>query len=122
MVLEAEAKYGTPFKNALGFNHLLGDFIKEATPGAWIFVMFLSQIRKSLTLAVFSAVRLHEVQARMNQRHAIEAGVNAAYALANPNPKDFYIEDEQGTLHSPQRLMNKRYRWLEQNHKNYSDF
>ena len=122
MILEAGERYGAPFKNAFDFNNLLQNFIKETNLDAWIFVMFLSQIRKHHTLAIFSAARLHGIQAKMNERQVIEAGVNAAYALANPNHKDFYTEDECGVAYVSKNLASKRYKWLWQNYPKSSEF
>lgn len=119
---KAEEKYGAFFVNAIHFNGLLQNFVKSVNPEAWIFAIFLSQIRKYHTLALFSAARRHHVQARMNDRQAIEASVNAAYALANPDEKDFVEKDEKGILQTPQRLTNKRHSWLEANFPDGSKF
>ncbi len=122
MLLEAEKKYGKFFKNALSSNQLLQTFIEGIDEKMWIFVAFVSQIRKHHTLALFSTARLHSVQTKMNARQVIEAGVNAAYALANPSQEDFCVLNQDGTLDIPKGLLIKRYKWLEQNYPKHSDF
>jgi hypothetical protein len=115
MYEEAESKYGDFFKNASGFNNLLQFFIKEAQPDAWLFVCFIAQIKKHHTLALFSSVRSHHIQAMLNMRQVLEAGANAAYALANPKQEDFVDVDEDGILDPNQKLAQKRYKWLDEN-------
>jgi len=46
MFLNAYERYGDFFTNASEFNVLLDEFINSVDPGRFIFVMFLSQIRK----------------------------------------------------------------------------
>lgn len=121
MFFEAEAKYGDFFRNAAAFNGLLQGFIKGVRQRkAMIFMMFLSQVRKHHTLALFSVVRLHHIQATLNLRQTLEAGANAAYALANPNPEDFAVADDRGILDATQELTKRRYKWLEENYPNGS--
>lgn len=114
MFEEAHQKYGKYFENALDFNSLLQSFITEVRPEAWIFVMFLSQVRKHHTLAFLSTTRLHHIQAMMNLRQVLEAGANAAYAIANPNDRDFVTQDKNGTLDPSQDLTKDRYKWLDE--------
>ena len=121
LFLEAEVKYGSAFKNAADFNDLLNNFISEVKPDAWIFSIFLSQIRKHHLLALMSATRLHHVQAMLNMRQVLEAGVNAAYGLANPTQDDF-IKKEGGILTTKPSMENKRRQWLEKYYKEKSDF
>jgi len=122
MINEARVKYGAYFQNAFDFNSLLQTFIKEIKPEAWIFGAFLSQIRKHHTLALFSEVRLHGVQSKMNIRQVIEAGCNAAYGIAHDNQDDYVVKDERGYLQCPKELSEKRYGWLAENYKDTSDF
>jgi hypothetical protein len=80
-----------------------------------IFVLFLSQVRKHHTLALFSTVPLHRIQAMMDLRQTLEAGACAAYAIANTDPADFADKDQDRILNPTQDLARKRYKWLEQN-------
>lgn len=93
MFLTASERYGDFFINASEFNVLLNEFIKSVDPDRFIFAMFLSQIRKHTTLALFSAVRLHHIQAMMNLRQVLEAGSCAAYAIANIDKSGFADEE-----------------------------
>jgi hypothetical protein len=127
-ILEAETnlfhqaeKYGESFHNAMGFNELLSDFIDEVRPDAWIFILFLAQIKKHALLAILSATRQHHVQSMLNIRQVLEAGANASYGLANPNKDDFVVK-ENSMLVTKDSLDNKRRQWLEKNHKENSDF
>ena len=113
----AESKYGDFFRNAANFNGLLQNFIKEHKTMSGIFAIFLSELKKHNILALLSVVRLHHIQAMLNLRQVLEAGANAAYALGNPNQDDFAKDNDLGILDSPQKLTDKRYKWLE---KNYS--
>lgn len=116
MVLTAADRYGPFFINANEFNNILGNgMIKSISADRFVFAIFISQIRKHLTLALFSAVRLHKVQAMMNLRQVLEAGATAAYALANTDFGDFADTRDDGTLDPSQKLAKKRYEWLEKN-------
>lgn len=84
--------------------------------------MFLSQVKKHHTLALLSFVRLHHVQGLLDLRWTLEAGASAAYAIANTNPEDFVDVDTNGLLDPSQRLASRRYKWLENNYKEVSDF
>lgn len=121
MLLEAETKYGSHFKNALDFVALAQDFIKQAKPKAWIFSLFLSQFRKHLVLSFFSALRLHHIQAMLDLRVVMESGANAAYAIASSHQDDFVITLPDGTLDAPRGLSDKRYRWLEEKYPKGSE-
>ena len=122
MLSVAGKEYGESFKNALDFNALLQTFLKEVKVDAWIFSIFLSQIRKHHTLAIFSSVKLHHTQAMLNLRQILEAGVNAAYAIANQNKDGFVKKRENGFLDAPENFAKKRYDWIEKSYKKHSDF
>ncbi|MGH7840027.1 MAG: hypothetical protein ACREQT_00710 [Candidatus Binataceae bacterium] len=115
MVLRGEERFGAYYVNAVRFSELLARFIISARPDRMIFALFLSQVRKHHTLALFSTVRLHRIQAMMDLRQTLEAGACAAYAIANTDPADFADKDQDGILNPTQALARKRYKWLEQN-------
>lgn len=121
MVLKGAERYGEYFINAADFNHLLNEFLKSIDPDRFIFAVFLSQIKKHHTLALFSAVRLHHTQAMMDMRQVLEAGACAAYAIANTSVEDFADVDSQGIMNPSDTLTKKRYKWLEENYKAGSD-
>ncbi|MEK7228316.1 MAG: hypothetical protein AAB681_03105 [Patescibacteria group bacterium] len=115
LTANAAKKYGDYFTNALEFNELLQTFTESVDASRHIFAAFLSQVRKHLTLAILSTVRLHHIQTTMNVRQALEAGLCAAYAIANPEQEGFVLPDENGYLTAPQELIGKRNKWLEEN-------
>ena len=121
MVLKGAERYGDYFNNASDFNALLNQFVKSIDPDRFIFAMFLSQIRKHHTLALFSAIRLHRIQAMMDLRQVLEAGSCAAYAIAHTNQADFAGTNEAGLLDPSKKLAQKRYKWLERNFKEGSE-
>lgn len=116
MVILGAERYGLYFTNASKFNSLLGTgMIESIKADRFVFAMFLSQIRKHLTLSLFSALRLHHVQTMMNLRQVLEGGAYAAYAIANTDPADFADVTDDGTLDPSKKLVKKRYDWLDQN-------
>lgn len=116
MLLTAADRFGDFFINVSEFNDLLNNFLESVDQDRFIFAMFLSQIRKHSTLAIFSTVRLHHVQASLNLRQVLEAGSCAAYAIANIDREDFADFDDNGFLDASQKLTKKRYKWLEENY------
>jgi hypothetical protein len=121
MVLRGSERYGNYFVNASEFNDLIQSCIKSVDPDRYIFAMFLAQIRKHTTLAIFSALRLHHLQTMMDLRQVLEAGTCAAYAIANPDVAGFADIDKDGIADATQDLTKKRYKWLEDNFKQGSD-
>jgi hypothetical protein len=115
MVLRAEERFGPYYVNAFRFTELFSQSINTVPITRLIFALFLSQVRKHQTLALFSTVRLHRTQAKMNLRQALEARAFAAYAIAHIDATDFADKDEEGILNPTQDLAMKRYKWLEQN-------
>ncbi len=116
MVLQAEEKYGEYFRNCFNFITLIQDFIKETQPDAWIFVLFLSQIKKHAVLSFFSALRQHHIQAMLNLRQVFEAGAKGAYGIAFPEEGKFIQKDANGIAFEPEGLVKEAYNWLEVNY------
>jgi len=121
MVLTAPERYGAYYNHALTCSIFLTHCVKSISQDRWIFGAFISQVKKHLTLSVFSTVRLHKVQSMMNLRHALEAGANAAFAIANPDHTNFVDTDDFGILAPAKSLTIKRYRWLEEHYSAGSD-
>jgi hypothetical protein len=114
MILTADERYGAYYINASDFNLLLNDFVKSIDPDRYIFAIFLSQIKKHATLAIFSTVRLHHIQAMMDLRQVLEAATCASYAIANTDKSGFADTGADGILDSSQDLAKKRYKWLDE--------
>jgi len=122
MVLTGAERYGEYFINASEFNVLLNSFVKSIDdPSKFIFVAFLSQVRKHHTLALFSAVRLHHIQSGLNLRQVLEAGAWGAYAMVHGDRDKFCETDADGILNIPKKLKIASNKWLDQNFKIKSD-
>jgi hypothetical protein len=121
MVHTAEERFGEYYRNALLTSVLLSRCVVSIDHTRMHFGRFLALAKKHHSLAVLSIVRLHKVQAMMNHRQTIEAGCAAAFAIAKPEDEHFFKIDEQGFVVSPQKLRDKRYRWLDENFKSRSD-
>jgi hypothetical protein len=122
MVLHGAEKYGDYFKNAVELGDLLENFTKSINrPENYIAVVFLSQVRKYHTLALFSAVRRHHNQLAMDLRQVLEAGPRMAYAMAYSDENKFCERDKNDILCIPQKLGEKKNDWLDKNFKPSSD-
>lgn len=114
MLLTAEEKYGNHFINSFRFITLMQEFIMEVKPDAWVFALFLSQVRKHLVLSFFSALRQHHNQAMLDLRQVYEAGTKGGYAIAFPDVSKFVQTDDRGISFEPKGLTNECYKWLEE--------
>ncbi len=116
MVLAGAKRYGEFFENASGFNNLLNNLIKSIDkPDRFIFILFYSQVKKHHTLALFSALRLHHLQAGMDLRQTVEAAQWAAYAMDSPQKEKFVEEDESGLVITKKKHQKAMYAWLDKN-------
>jgi len=115
LVLDAPDKYGEFYRHALDASVFLSRCIKSVHVGQETIARFHSQVKKHHTLAVFSIVRLHKVQAMMDLRQTLEAGACAAFAIRNPDPAHFVDVRDDGLLDATQSLTRKRYKWLDDN-------
>ncbi len=120
LAAKAKDKYGEFYENALEFSLLLQEFILSMSENNYIFFAFLTQLRKHHTLAILSAVRLHQTQAFINLRYVLEAGVCAAYALENPDLNNFTDISKSGLFAEPKRLSKMRYTWVASNYSSAS--
>ncbi len=121
LLANAHERYPVYYPHALEASLFLSNFVKSVDADRSVFAMFLSQVKKHHTLALFSTVRLHQIQARMNLRQVLEAGASAAFAIANPGPENFVDTDDQGILNPSQKLAKKRYDWLDRHYLAGSD-
>jgi hypothetical protein len=122
MVLTAPERFGAFYENALATSNLLQHGITGVPLNRSFFAMLGSQIKIHHTLALFSFVRLHQIQGLMNLRQVLEAAADAAYAIAHEDDITHFARvDENGILHPSQALKTKRYKWLEAYYKAGSD-
>ena len=120
MVLEAEARFGKYWVEARASSIFLSRCIIAIDHDRMHVGRFNAILKKHHLLAIMSAVRLHKSQAMWNLRQVLEAGAHAAFAIANPGDEHFF-KWENGLLVLPPKLPGKRYDWLAQNHKPFSD-
>lgn len=111
MLSTAPQRYGAYYTIAVDVSEFLFSAVKSVDRDHAIFVRFLSQVKKHYLLAVFSTVRLHQIQAMMNLRQVLEAGACAAFAIANPDPAHFASTTPEGTLDASKALP-ATYKWL----------
>jgi hypothetical protein len=114
MLFTASQRYGKYYETSLECSLLMTQFLKSIDPDKYIFCSFLSLAKKHHTLALFSTLRLHKVQAMMNLRQTLEAGACAAFAIANPEHAHFVVADEFDILDPVPA--GKRYAWLDQHY------
>jgi hypothetical protein len=122
MVLNGRERYGAYYEHALNTSLFLTHFVKSIDPDRWIFGSFLALLKKHHMLALFSTLRLHQVQSMMDLRQVLEAGACAAFAIANPEHDHFVDATEEGLLDASQKLTKKRYVWLDANYPDGSKF
>ena len=95
MVLEAHGRYPTFYPHAEEAVHFLSTFVRSIKADRHIFGSFLSHAKEHAMLALFSTIRLHQVQAMMDLRQVLEAGTAAAFALVHPEYEHFVTIDER---------------------------
>lgn len=122
MVLHAEEKYGEYFTHAANMVTTMNNLVVSINkPTRFLFIAFLSQVKKHLTLALFAATRRHHVDAGMNLRQMLEGSAWAAYAIAHENIDLFQIQNPNGQIEVPDRLEKARNTWLEANYLQKSE-
>ena len=123
MVDNAYNDYGEYFSHAHKLVSFTWNFISEVKQGAWVYIALLSQVQKSLYLALLSAIRYHDAQTHFNLRYALESAVLSCYGLFDTDSKNFVKCDDQGCfiMENGQDVMKKAYKWIEENYKLYSD-
>jgi hypothetical protein len=122
MVLSAPERFSYFYDNAMGTSYLLGHGIVGMPHHRSLVARWGSQLKKYHLLAIFSFVRLHQVQGLMNLRQVVEAAVDAAFAVAHVDDiKDYGYVDKHGAIMTPQSFKKKRYAWLAANYKDGSD-
>ena len=115
LVQNAEARYGTHYRNARACSIFLSRSIESVEASHHeTFGRFFSLLKKHHMLALLSTVRLHKVQSMLNLRQVLEAGAAAAFAIANPEMHHFVDVDPSGFLDPSQDLARKRYKWLDE--------
>jgi hypothetical protein len=111
LVREGIGLHGDFYENAaattVAFSNLIGHPIADCES----FIRFHAKAKKHHTLAVLSAVRRHRAQASLNLRSYLEATVQAAFALANPDVSNFFDLTKMLPV-DEQKVMRRAYKWL----------
>ena len=116
MFFGGEARYGRHFRHARDATMHLSLCVVSVDLDRWdTFGRLFSLMKKHHTLAFLSALRLHRVQAMLNLRQVLEAGAGAAYAIENPDVRDFADIDAFGIM-DPSNRLSKHYKWLNDNY------
>lgn len=89
-------------------------------PNCDVFLVFLSQIQKALTLSILSTLRKHDVQSSLMLRIALESSIYTGYALTEKNVLDFVNIDENGFTHENKNIKKKALKWIEDNYAHFS--
>lgn len=122
MVNEAPVKYGEVYQNAEDLVMLLLNCItSQVKSKSWIFVGFLTQVQKSILLALMSVLRKHDVQALMMLRNALESSVLAVYSLYEINPDNYGTINETGNMDINQKIRINSYKWIDENYHYHSE-
>jgi hypothetical protein len=121
LVREAPEQFGQFFKLTKDTIDYSWDFISSLDLNAYVFNAFLTQANKSLSLALLSIIRYHNVQSHQLIRNAIESIALACYALDNPNQDNFVILDEsKKILLDKPKVKVKAYKWLNEHYPKHS--
>ena len=106
MFFDGEARYGPHFKLARAATMYLSVCVVSVEHDrSDTFGRLFSLMKKHHTLAFLSALRLHKVQAMINLRQVLEAGAGAAYAIANPDVRDFADIDAFNIMDPSKKLI-----------------
>jgi hypothetical protein len=119
MILDAERRFGPYYVNAYNTTILLSKIVMWPVTDCDVFLRFLSQMKKYHTLTVFSIVRLHRIQAKMNLRYFLESTVNAAFALTHDD-WTIYFDPERERQPDARKASLQAYRWIEQAYGEHS--
>jgi hypothetical protein len=112
LAVDAPGRYRKYYIRAAECSVFFSRFAKSIDPDRAVFARLHALAKKHHTLALFSTVRLHQVQSAMNLRQVLEAGA-AAFAIANAEPRHFVEKDRQGLINPSQKLTRKIYAWLD---------
>lgn len=113
LVSEAPRKYGQVFQNTAGVIAAMSRVVSSVDQAsAMTFGHLYPQTVHSLSLSLLSVVRLHETQAMLMLRQALEYGVLAVYSLGKGS-YDFYGRQvPDGSYQINQKALDTAYSWL----------
>jgi hypothetical protein len=121
LTLAARERYADHYALAETATAFLSLFVTSVPPTLPMFARFWSLSKKHHLLALLSTVRLHHTQAVLDLRQSLEAAVCAAFAIVHTDPA-LFADTKNGILESTKGLSTKRYRWLEKNFPEASQY
>jgi hypothetical protein len=121
-VEKASIEYGDFFLTAQDCIKLLWAFNKQTHANRWIFLNLLSQVQKSMNLALLSAARGHNIQTNMMLRYALESMAVALYSMEFTEQKYFGTIQQDGTFKTAdtKKALSASYNWLESKFPKYN--
>lgn len=119
LIHEAEETHGDYFVNAAGATLAFSNLVGIPLTDCEAFYRFYAQAKKHHTLSVLSTVRRHHTQAKLNLRYFLESTVQAAYALAHPDIKEYY-EIDQLTFVKHDTVTKRANNWLSEKYPSSS--
>lgn len=121
LVKRAYLNYGDEIRLAQRAISLVWNYVLEIEDKAELFAHFVSQIQKSLYLALLSITRRHQQQFFGVLRYALESAVLACYALEKPNLDEFRKYNKNGVPYPSEPNEGKAYDWFDKHYKKYSE-
>ncbi|WP_186438576.1 hypothetical protein, partial [Cohnella terricola] len=121
MIETAEKEYRDYYQFAIESINLLDSFVNSVELDAQVFLIFLSQIQKSTTLAVLSSLRRHDVQALMNIRHLLESFVLIVYSFIEKDFESYVLYSKYGYAVEKRDVKDRARKWLKAEFPEYSD-
>ncbi len=121
LVKKAYIDYGDEIQLAQRAISLIWNYVLEIGDKAEIFAHFISQIQKSLHLALLSIIRRHQQQFFVGIRYVLESAVLACYALEKPNLDEFRKYDDNGVPYPSEPNEGKAYAWFDKHYEKFSE-
>jgi hypothetical protein len=121
LTLAARERYADHYALVETATAFLSLFVTSVPPTLPVFARFWSLSKKHHLLALLSTVRLHHIQAMLDLRQSLEAAVCAAFAIVHTDPA-LFADTKNGILESTKALSTKRYRWLDKNFPEASQY
>jgi len=113
LIKNAASDYGNAYEHANKAVLFFRGFMKEHDKGSYCFGAFLSFSRNSISLALLSILRKHDVQCQLMMRQFLESSVFAAYSMENNSIEAFGKIGEDGCLEINKDVKDKAYEWIE---------
>ncbi len=115
LVKASAQRYGEFYENACQLVTLFCKFAQPIQEND-AFIVFLLLSRRSISLALISILRKHDVQCQLMMRQFLEASILAAFSLENKKLETFGVQTEEGLLEINENAKKQAYKWLNENY------